>query len=235
MSSGTTRGRLCHEAAVYHRTQSLIPTAMMDAVSQSLHLTYVPELASASATFKFICSSVEQCEVNKSQLEALTNSIKQLLQALDKEYRARRSLKDETLVTPADLSRFVTSQLREAEFNLQIRLLEDISDFVQREASSSFLKLLFAKNRKIIRIDGYYRRIGILIKSFQVWYITFYIRDCVTDRYRRIQLSPLLNISELQTRNNDARVVDERALNQQLLELETNHERLRDALSKFCR
>jgi hypothetical protein len=99
----------------------------------------------------------------------------QLLQTLDKEYRARRLLKDETLVTLANLSKFVTSQLREAEFNFQRRLLEDISNFVQREASSSFLKLLFAKNRKIVRIDGYYRRIGILIQSFQVWYIIFCI------------------------------------------------------------
>jgi hypothetical protein len=44
----------------------------------------------------------------------------------------------------------------------------------------------------------------------------------------------LLNISELQTKNDDARVVDERALNQQLLKLETNHEQLKDALSKFA-
>jgi hypothetical protein len=150
---------------------SLLPPAIMDAVRQCIPLTYAPELAVAFTVFKFICTSVAQVQLSKSQLEALAHSIAQLLQALDGGYRARRLLKDVSSAALADLSRFVRSHLRESEFNPRpCRLLDDISHFVQREASSSLLKLLFTKNQRIARIDGYYQRIGTLIQSFQVWY-----------------------------------------------------------------
>jgi hypothetical protein len=54
------------------------------------------------------------------------------------------------------------------------RLLDGISYFVQREASGSFLKLLFSKNQRVARIDGYYGHIGTTIESFQGGYDVFH-------------------------------------------------------------
>jgi hypothetical protein len=61
-------------------------------------------------------------------------------------------------------------------------LLEDISAFVRKEASYKFLKLLITKDRRIARIEGYYRRIEISIESFQA-------------SYNRFQADPLINMS----------------------------------------
>jgi hypothetical protein len=83
----------------------------MDAVRQCIPLTYAPELAAAFTVFKFICTSVEQVQLSKSQLEALAHSIAQLLQALDSGYRTRRLLKDVTSAALADLLRFVRPHL----------------------------------------------------------------------------------------------------------------------------
>jgi hypothetical protein len=57
----------------------------------------------------------------------------------------------------------------------------------------------------------------------------------MADRYGWIQVSTVLNVREWQTRNDDARVADERALDRRLLKLENNHQRLRDALGKIGR
>lgn len=141
----------------------------MDTVRQHLPLTCVPELASAFTVFKFICSSVNQAQVSKSQLEALADSIAQLLRVLDKEYRTKQLLQDVTLVALANLSRFVIGCIcKNTNLIPDTRLLEDISSFVHRGASSSFLKLLFTKHQRMARIDAYYRQIGTLIQSFQV-------------------------------------------------------------------
>jgi hypothetical protein len=43
-----------------------------------------------------------------------------------------------------------------------------VSSFVEKAASSAFLKLLFTKDQRISRIEGYYNRIGDLMDSFQV-------------------------------------------------------------------
>jgi hypothetical protein len=47
------------------------------------------------------------------------------------------------------------------------RLLNEISEFVQKEALHGFLKLLFTKDEAIGRIEGYNKRMGAAIASFQ--------------------------------------------------------------------
>ncbi|KIM82420.1 hypothetical protein PILCRDRAFT_461876 [Piloderma croceum F 1598] len=92
------------------------------------------------------------------------------------------------------------------------RLLKEISAFVQREASRGFLKLLFTKDQRIAQIEAYHRRITTSIESFQI--------------------SALLDIHAWQKKNVNARTADQRALNERLLHLETNQQRLMEALTK---
>jgi len=77
----------------------------MDIIQHCLSLAPVPYLAPAFAVFKFIWSSVQQAQASKRQLEALTQSIAQLLKTLDGEHRARRPAR--TSVPFDDLCRFV--------------------------------------------------------------------------------------------------------------------------------
>jgi hypothetical protein len=48
------------------------------------------------------------------------------------------------------------------------RLLDEISEFVQKEPLCGFLKLLFTKDQRIAQIDAYHRRIAISVASFEV-------------------------------------------------------------------
>ncbi|KIM73991.1 hypothetical protein PILCRDRAFT_715514, partial [Piloderma croceum F 1598] len=149
----------------------------------------------AFSILRFIWSSIQQAQASKGQLEALAQSIAQLLKALDEEYSTGRLLQVKTSTPLADL----------------LRLLEDISSFIQKEALCGFLKLLFTKDQRIAQIDGYYRRIDDSIQSFQI--------------------SALLDIRGWTKRNNDAREVDQQVLNEQLLKLETNQQRLMETLN----
>jgi len=91
------------------------------------------------------------------------------------------------------------------------RLLDNISAFAQKVALSSFLKLLFTKNKRNTRMESYHRSIMAFPGSFQI--------------------SALLSTHAWQTRMDDARVADQRALNDQLLHLENNRQRLMDTLN----
>ncbi|KIM87192.1 hypothetical protein PILCRDRAFT_303643 [Piloderma croceum F 1598] len=123
----------------------------MDIIQQCLSLAPVPYLVPAFSVFRFICSTVEQAQASKQQLQALSQTIAQLLSTLNKEYRAGRLLQTKTSTPVADL----------------IRLLNEISTFVQKEASRPFLTLLFTKDQRIAQIDQYHRRIGTAVTSFQ--------------------------------------------------------------------
>ena len=79
----------------------------MDVVHLCLSLTPVPCLAPAFSALRFIWSSIERAKASKSQLEALAQSIAQLLKALDGEYQTRRLLQARTSTPLADLHRFV--------------------------------------------------------------------------------------------------------------------------------
>jgi len=112
----------------------------------------VPCLAPDFASLRFMVSSLDQVQVGKSQLEVLVQSIAQLLQTINAEYSAERLLHPSTSMSLADLA----------------RLVNDISVFVQKEASFPFLKLMFTVDRRNIRIEGYYRRLHTLLDSFQL-------------------------------------------------------------------
>jgi hypothetical protein len=158
---------------IWHRQHRLLVSAM-EIVRQCLSIPPVPCLASAFSTFKFIWSSVEQLQVGKSQLAALTQSIAQLLRTLDEEYRTGRFLQARSSVALADLCRFVRcTPPTNLTYISPCRLLDDISNFVQKEASKSFLKRLFTKNQSVARTDGYYASVGMIIESFQASYNTF--------------------------------------------------------------
>jgi hypothetical protein len=87
---------------------------------------------------------------------------------------ARWGVSDWTTAADQDLDPLGRStQVREfmmfcIEIIVQLRrLLEDISTFVQKEASCGFLKLLFSKDQRIAQIESYYRQIGVSVESFQ--------------------------------------------------------------------
>ena len=56
--------------------------------------------------------------------------------------------------------------------SLSYRLLEEISTFVEKDASCVFLKLLFTKDQRIAKIDGYHTRITTLVTVFQASYFS---------------------------------------------------------------
>jgi hypothetical protein len=153
----------------------------MDFVRQVLSISPIPYLARAFSTLKFICSSVDQVQASKSQLETLAQSIAQLLQALNGEYRTRRLLQVRTSVALSDLSRLVVFAMQGSLMYIvpSRRLLDDISNFVQKEVSSSFLKLLFNKNRRVSRIDNYYAHVDVVVESFQARHNAFDIYSLI--------------------------------------------------------
>jgi hypothetical protein len=142
----------------------------MDIIQQCLSLAPVPYLATAFSALKFIWSSIQTAEASKRQLQALTQSIAQLLQTLEKEYRAGRLLKVKTSTPLVNLLRFVVLTMHwalDTHRSPSHRLLDEISAFVQKEALCGFLKLLFTKDQRITRIEEYHRRIGDAATTFQ--------------------------------------------------------------------
>jgi len=79
----------------------------MDIIHQCLSLAPVPYLAHAFSFLRFICSSVEQAQASKQQLQALSQMIAQLLWTLNKEYRSGQLLHAKTANAIDDLERFV--------------------------------------------------------------------------------------------------------------------------------
>jgi hypothetical protein len=87
----------------------LVLNAIMDVVRRCLSLTPVPCLVPHFSALKLICSAVEHIQVNQGQLEALAQSIAELLQALDGEYRAGKLLDVRDSTSLAGLDAFVRS------------------------------------------------------------------------------------------------------------------------------
>jgi hypothetical protein len=79
----------------------------MDIVHQCLALAPVPYLAPAFSLLQAIWLSVKQAQASKRQLEVLAQSIAQLLQTLDRQYRARKLLQVQTSKALTDLCGFV--------------------------------------------------------------------------------------------------------------------------------
>jgi hypothetical protein len=100
------------QASVYcYRTSPyvthMLSDAIMDIVHMCLSLTPAPCLVSDFAALKLIYSSVEQVQANKGQLQALEQSIAQLLQTLNGEYYAGRLLDVQTMISLTNLHLFV--------------------------------------------------------------------------------------------------------------------------------
>jgi hypothetical protein len=93
--------------------------------------------------------------------------------------------------------------------------------FVRKEAVRGFLKLLFTKDQRVTQIEVY---IDTSIDSFQA--STRIIKSVVLIDSGQTCISALLNIHVWQTMSDDARADDQRALNERLLHLETNRQRL---------
>jgi hypothetical protein len=79
----------------------------MDIIQQCLSLAPVPYLAPAFSVLRFIYSSVEQAQASKWQLQALSQTIAQLLLTLNRAYRSRQLLHAKTSTAVDDLGRFV--------------------------------------------------------------------------------------------------------------------------------
>ena len=87
---------------------SFILSTIMDIINNCLSLTPVPCLDPAFSALKFIWSDVKQTHINRSQLEALTQSVAQLLQTLHEEYREGRLVHEAENPMPlTNLCRFV--------------------------------------------------------------------------------------------------------------------------------
>jgi hypothetical protein len=148
----------------------------MDIIQQCLSLAPVPYLAPAFSVLRFICSSVEQARASKRQLQALSQTIAQLLWTLNREYRSGRLLHAKTSTAVDNLGRSVIltmSYVLGSYRRISYRLLDEISEFVQKEVSCPFLKLLFTKDQRIAGIERYHGRITTAVTSFQVSHGTF--------------------------------------------------------------
>ena len=203
----------------------------MDIIHQCLSLAPIPYLAPAFSILRFICSSVEQAQASKQQLRALAQTIAQLLCTLNEEYHAGRLVEAKTLTSIANLDRFVSLTLTRvpgSHWHLSCRLLDEISVFVQKEASRPFLMLLFTKGQRITQIEQYHGRLSTAVTSFQASHHINY--RFTSGRQRNRQISALVSIQAWQSRNDDARMVDQRALDERLARLETNHQQLKQAL-----
>jgi hypothetical protein len=167
----------------------------MDVIHVCLSLAPVPYLSPAFSVFKFIWSQIAQVQASKQQLEVLARSLAQLLKALNSEYCAGRLLQARTSSPLDDLCRCVRCVMGCTLMLISIwcSLLKEISTFIQREASRGFLKLLFTKDQRITQIEGYHRRIGTSIESFQascdLSEIVFLINMGQNGRYRRCSIS----------------------------------------------
>jgi hypothetical protein len=110
--------------------------------------------------------------------------------------------------------------------------LDEIATFVQKEASYGFLNLLFTKDQRISRIEDYYGRLSISIESFRASYHIYFNQSADQQRDPQSQISALVNSWAWQERNDNARSADQQALDQLLLDLDTNQQQLMDMLGK---
>jgi hypothetical protein len=90
------------------QSQTPTPAAIMDVVHTSSSLVVVPYLDPAFSSLRFIALAVEQAQVSRKQLDALEQSITQILQMLEGQYRSGRLQRDRTsMMQLTDLLKFV--------------------------------------------------------------------------------------------------------------------------------
>lgn len=84
-----------------------ISLSAMDIIQSCLALAPVPYLSTAFSIFKVIWVSVEQVQASNKQLQALSYSIAQLLEALDRGYRQDKLQHTGTSTQLEDLHKYV--------------------------------------------------------------------------------------------------------------------------------
>ena len=89
----------------------MIWLSTMDAIHVLLSLAPVPYLGPAFSVFKFLWSQITQVQASKQQLEVLAQSLAQLLQTLNTEYRAGRLLQARSSTPLTDLCRCARSMM----------------------------------------------------------------------------------------------------------------------------
>ena len=149
----------------------------MGIIDQCLSLAPVPYLSPAFHLFRIIWLSVQQAQASKWQLETLAQSIAQILNTLNEQYRTGRLLQAKTSTPLSNLHecvKFILPQILRTYQGASRRLLGEISASVEKDSSCLFLKLLFTKDQRIARIEGYHRRIASLVTSFQASFHTFW-------------------------------------------------------------
>jgi hypothetical protein len=148
----------------------------MGIIEQCLSLVPVPYLSPAFRLLHIIWLSVQQAQASKRQLETLAQSIAQILDTLNEQYHTGRLLQVKTSTSLSKLHECVKFTLPQILLTYQgasHRLLGEISASIKKDASCMFLKLLFTKDQRIARIEGYHRRIATLVTSFQASFHTF--------------------------------------------------------------
>ncbi|KAF9484937.1 kinase-like protein [Pholiota conissans] len=155
-------------------------------VQQCLNLAPVPCLSAAFALLKLIWDEVQLVWSYKYQLKELARSIAFLLSTLNDQFQRRTRLESSTLDSLCDLQ----------------YLLNDIVDWIAKQKSYGFFKLLFVKEDSQAAIDSYHQQI--------------------TETFRRFQISALLDIQALQQENNRARENDREQLLERLRNMEVN-------------
>ncbi|KAJ7692448.1 hypothetical protein B0H17DRAFT_1179307 [Mycena rosella] len=161
-------------------------------VEMVLQINPVPGLSFAFTLFTFIVSAVNEVQSSKTQLELLAAAIGQLLVTLNAEFRGATRLRAANFGRPL--------------MELKI-LLEDIHRFVEKEQGRGFINALLNKDSRIATIEGFYRRIGITVSTFQI--------------------SALLHVERFLRKNKNAQERDNDILNALLKVLETSHMDLR--------
>lgn len=154
----------------------------MEFVETVFQLTPVPYLDFSFAVFKGLWDALKDVQSSKLQFTVLAQSAAHLLQILDKGFRSG-SLKTDDLSSDAlaDLERWV--QLPLVVWNemtwMPLRLLKDISAYIQKQSSFGFIKLLLIKDERLATIETFHRRISNSINAFHV--SVWIAIDCVTD------------------------------------------------------
>lgn len=99
---------------VAHRThlRSSLFLSTMDLIENIGSLTPLPHLSANFVIFRYIWQTVQQVQGSQEQLRELVRTIAQLLQTLDREYRAARLSEGGTSAPLEDLHKYVKIQTR---------------------------------------------------------------------------------------------------------------------------
>jgi len=115
-----------------------------------------------------------QVRASQRQIKALAASIQMLLNTLDTKYHAEWLLESQSVALES-LLQYVNLQFYQNVIHRSWKhrnsLLEEISQFVEKQTTDEFVKSLLTKEERHLQIESYYRRIEILVASFQIRFL----------------------------------------------------------------